>query len=306
VKTLTLFLIALPILADVKIVPADGRLDVNIGGKPFTSFYYGPKTTKPYLHPLRAASGKIVTRLYPMESVEGESRDHPHHRGVWFTHGIVNGLDFWMNEPGYEKPHGLIVLDKLIATKSGKTQGSIEASFKWLDPAGKQLLEEHRTMVFYDEPVNRVTDFDVTFTARETITFGDTKEGFFAIRLADALSEKKGGEMTNAEGAKGMKNIWGKPSPWVDYDGELQGEKLGVAIFDHPGNPRHPTTWHARDYGLFATNIFGLHDFMNDKSKDASLTLKPGEKIRFRYRVVIHPGNVETAHIAQLYADYIK
>jgi hypothetical protein len=241
-----------------------------------------------------------------MEMVEGESRDHPHHRGLWFTHGIVNGLDYWMNEPDYNKPKGLIVLDKLISTKSGKKQGSIEASFKWLDPGGKQLLEEHRTMIFYDDPVNRVSDFDVTFTAKETVTFGDTKEGFFAIRLADALSEKKGGVMISAEGAKGMKNIWGKPSPWVDYDGELQGEKLGIAIFDHPGNPRHPTTWHARDYGLFATNIFGLHDFMDDKSKDGSLTLKPGESIRFRYRVVIHPGDVQSAHIAQLYEEYAK
>ena len=158
-------------------------------------------------------------------------------------------------------------------------------------------------MIFYGDPANRIFDLDITLTALDTpVKLGDTKEGFFAIRLADKLAEKGGtGTMTNAEGAQKMKNVWGKPSPWVDYSGTLEGEQLGVAIFDHPQNPKHPTTWHSRDYGLFAANALGDHDFQNDKTKDGSITIQPGKSLRFRYRVVIHPGDTAAAKVGDLY-----
>jgi hypothetical protein len=98
----------------------------------------------------------------------------------------------------------------------------------------------------------------------------------------------------------------GKRFPWVDYAGTVEGEALGVAFLDHPGNPKHPTYWHSRDYGLFAANVFGEHDFYNDKTKDGSMTLKPGETWRFRYRVVIHPGDHTAAGIAKLYDEWVK
>ncbi len=302
--------------AQVKITPAPDRIEVEIDGKPFTTFFIGPETPKPYLHPLRSASGKVVTRYYPMEQREGERRDHPHHRGLWFTHGDVNGWDFWANEPtqkGVGKGKGKVVLKQVIDTKSGQQQGSIEASFDWLDGTGKPLLNERRTMVFHSHPELRIVDFDIRLTALETVRFGDTKEGTFALRLAPSLEEPargapesvpRTGRMRNAEGLEGERQVWGKRSPWVDYFGEVDGEKLGVAIFDHPENPKHPTFWHARSYGLFAANIFGEHDFMADKSRDGSITLEPGRSLRFRYRVVIHPGDWQTARIADLYRQY--
>jgi hypothetical protein len=168
-------------------------------------------------------------------------------------------------------------------------------------------------MTFYNEPKTRTIDFDITLTAREKVTFGDTKEGTFALRLASALEEPRAGapapppptgHIVDSQGREGEKQVWGKRADWADFSGVVDGESLGIAIFDHPSNPRHPTWWHARSYGLFAANIFGLHDFENDKSKDGSLTLAPGETLRFRYRVVIHPGDVQGAHVARLYKDY--
>jgi hypothetical protein len=174
-------------------------------------------------------------------------------------------------------------------------------------------LKESRKMVFYDVPNMRVMDFDVTFTPLTKVTFGDTKEGFFAIRLAAGLEEpqkkspaepKRTGKMVDAEGKEGEKNVWGKRSEWVDYAGELKGEKVGIAILDYPENPKHPTYWHSRSYGLFAANIFGEHDFYGDKSRNGSMTIEPGKTLRFRYRVIIHPGDNKTADIAKMYADY--
>ena len=132
----------------------------------------------------------------------------------------------------------------------------------------------------------RIMDFDINLHALEKVKFGDTKEGTFAIRLAAGLEEpqKKSppkpprtGMMITSEGGKGEANTWGKRANWVDYAGELDGEKLGIAIFDNPANPKHPTYWHSRSYGLFAANIFGEHDFYNDKSRNGSRHPRTGQ-----------------------------
>ena len=186
-----------------------------------------------------------------------------------------------------------------------KHLGAFQVVFNWLDPKGNKILTERRTMTFYDNPGVRIIDTDIVVTAVVKVTFGDTKEGTFAMRLADGLTELKGGGlMTNAQGATTMKNVWGKPSPWVDYVGKLDGETIGIAIFDQSQNPKHPTTWHARDYGLFAANPFGEHDFYDDKSRNGSLTIEPGSTLRFRYRIVIHSGDTKSAGIDKLYEEY--
>ena len=75
------------------------RIEVFADGKPLTTLYFGQDAPKPYLHPLRAADGTVVTRQYPMrDDIPGEAHDHPHHRGMWFSHGDVNGFDFWASE----------------------------------------------------------------------------------------------------------------------------------------------------------------------------------------------------------------
>ena len=168
-------------------------------------------------------------------------------------------------------------------------------------------------MTFYSDPRMRIIDFDITLSPQVEVTFGDTKDGMFAIRLAAPLEEtqpkdiaepKRTGKMVNAANKSGEKNVWGKRSPWVDYSGQIDGKTVGVALLDHPGNPRTPTYWHARGYGLLAANIFGVGDFENDKSRDGSLTIRPGQPLRFRYRVVIHPGDAGAAAIGDLFTEY--
>ncbi|MDQ6708300.1 MAG: PmoA family protein [Acidobacteriota bacterium] len=314
---LSLALLAgLPLIGQVKITQGTDRVAVEIDGKPYTELFYGPSVYKPYLHPLRAATGTIVTRHFPMETVQGDSTDHPHHRGLWFGHGDVNGFDFWSADPFYkDNPQiGRIVVKSIDRLKSGAEAGSADATLEWREPTGKPLLAEKRGMVFHAGK-DREIDFDFILTALVPVTFGDTKEGTFAMRLAAGLEypQKKGpaspvrtGTMVNSEGGKGEAQCWGKRANWMDYYGELEGENVGIAIFDHPGNPRHPTYWHTRAYGLFAANIFGLRDFTGDKNANGSLTLKTGETLRFRYRVIIHPGDVDTAGIAERYEDYAR
>lgn len=283
------------------------RVHIEIGGKPYSDLYIGKEYAKPFLHPVRAASGTIVSRQFPMAVVEGESHDHPHQRGLFFAHENVNGTDFWNNEFTYKTPNrGVIAFDKIEEMKNGRRSGTLRITFAWKDPKGTVLLTEDRTMAFYAGAKNRVIDFDVTLTAvGGEVTMGDAKDGGFAIRVADAMKEAKGGTMVNAEGDRGEKNVWGKPSNWVDYSGGIGGEKLGIAIFDHPANPNHPNRWHSRAYGLFGVNPFGNRVF--DKTAPVRpIPLAHGASLRYRWRVVVHPGDAESAGIAALWTQYAK
>lgn len=326
-KTLSTALLALavPLCSQVKITKADDRITVDIDGKPFTQLFIGPDAAKPYLFPLRAASGTKVTRGFPLEETPGDSKDHPHHRGLNFAHADVNGNNFWANESFNPGAKGKIVLDHVEKLESGSRKGSINAVFKWLDSTGTAILSDHRTITFYSNPTLRTFDYEIDLTAIQTAKFGDTHEGSFGVRVAAWLEEPapkyvpkakpedvrptdppRTGRIVNSDGLETENQVRGKRASWADYSGEYKGEKLGVAILDHPSNPRFPTYWHTRGYGMFAANIFAAGDLGNEKGKDGSLTLKPGEHLKLRYRVVIHPGTPESAGIAKLYADYAK
>jgi len=299
------FLLALPLGAQVRITPGTDRIAVEIDGQAYTDFFLAADGNKPYVYPLRTAGGVIVTRHYPMEEFPGEVRDHPHQRGLFFSHGEVNGYNFWATEPGTKSPKkARMALKKVVEARGGKSSGRIQAVFDGLDPQGQPIMTETRTITFYSEPELRTIDYQIAIQPLGKLIFGDTKEGTFGIRLATSLSEDRTGRMVNAEGLETEKNVWGKRSAWVDYFGQVDGKTAGVAIFDHPSNPRHPTYWHSRAYGLLAANIFGVRDFTGDKTKDGSLTVEPGQPLGFRYRIVIHPGDARTASIAGLYKKY--
>jgi hypothetical protein len=296
----------------MKVYPGAERIAIIVDGEPFTEFIVaGEGVTKPYLHPLRARSGTYITRMWPMENVAEEAGilkpEHPHQRGLWFAHAKVNGIDFWNNEASYTTPNrGKIVLDELNEVSGGKQRGSIAATFDWTDLAGRKLLMESRRMTFYAGSKLRIVDLDITLTAAaEAVTFGDAKDGVLGIRLRPALQEAGGsGHIVNADGLAGERQLWGKPSNWCDYSGVVNGEKVGIAILDYPGNPHHPVRWHARGYGLFAANPFALGAFSGDRTKDGSLTIAPGQSARFRYRVIVHEGDVTDAGIAAEWAKY--
>ena len=324
VKHVALFVVlslcAAPTWAQVKLTQGPEQIAVDIDGKPFTVFYVGGKDlNRPYLHPLRSASGKIVNRSFPAGQLPAETTDHPHHAGLFYGHGDVNGYNYWAIEnvptPSSKASAtmGRIVLKEVASVRNGKESGSVDIVLTWLTPDGKPLLTEARKMTFHAHPELRIIDFDFDFAAIDKVVFRDTKEGTFAMRIATVLEEPppkekasappRTGKLVNAQGGEGEPNVWGKRSKWVDYSGQLDGEKVGVVMMDHPRNPRHPTYWHSRGYGLHSINPFGVSDFLNDKTQNGSLTIEPGQHVRFRYRVVIHPGS-SGSRLAELYRQY--
>jgi hypothetical protein len=240
-----------------------------------------------------------------MESPKNEEHDHPHHRSLWFAHGSVNGVNFWSEE----KPFGKIVHDKFTEIKSGLASGVIKSRDNWVAPNGSIVCTDDRTLRIYNRPGMRLFDFEVTIHAsRGPVTFGDTKEGTMAVRLAETmrLKGKIGhGHIINSDGVRNGAT-WGRRAGWCDYYGPVDGKIVGVAIFDNPANPRHPTTWHVRDYGLFAANPFGLHDFEKKPAHTGDFTIPAGQSATFRYRFYLHEGDEKQAKVAEMYADYVR
>jgi hypothetical protein len=298
------------------------RIHVAIGGQTFTDYVFTGHS-KPILYPIIGPGGAEMTRNYPMkEGVAGESQDHPHHKSLWFTHGDVNGVDFWAEYPPKGKEnqkYGKEVQKRVIKAEGGKT-AVIQTENEWVQPDGKVAMTDERTITMsVGENNARIIDYVITLKASNgDVHFGDTKEGAMGIRTNPALNlsgEKKKGEKTAAPGtghsvnSEGVKDVdmWGKRANWVDYWGPINGKTVGVAIFDHPSNLRHPSYWHARDYGLIAANPWGASSYDKTQPKGSgAYTLKNGESLTLKYRFIFHEGDADKAHIAQQYAAYAK
>ena len=276
------------------------ELTIRIHDKLFTTYRIneGPK---PFFFPLIGVDGLRYSRAYPMQTIVGEDSDHPHQRSLWFTYGLVNGVDFWSEAKG----HGSITETTRKYEGSGYVQQVLRTTNDWLDANGKKLLEDERIMTIWGTKDKRVLDFDVTLKASAgPVEFGDTKEGMFGIRVPSSMDvkAKKGGKITNAEGLEDAAT-WGKRSAWVDYSGPVDDKTIGITILEHPESFGHPTPWHVRDYGLFAANPFGKHDFGLTKEPTPT-RLEAGKSLRFRYRVALHPGDVKAASPKALYGFY--
>ncbi len=277
----------------VTVTVGDDRIDVSVGGTPFTALHTAAGPQKLYLHPVMTASGKRVTRAFPMERVAGESTDHPHQRGVWIGAEQLSGMDFWENEPSDNNPNaGRVVLTGVSAVDSGD-EASFTIRAKWISAAGANPIEETRTMSFSQPSRDqRIIDIDLRLLAKMPVTFADNHDAILGLRLATEFEEAKGGKAVNAEGLTGWERLRGARSAWVDWHATIDGEAVGVAVMDAPSNFRFPTPWHVRDYALLFASPFASRDY-NPAAPDGSLTLEPRHELKLRYRILVHSGPVD-------------
>jgi hypothetical protein len=289
--------------ADVGMKKTDTGVEVTLDGQPFATYIFD-SGFKPIIWPIIGPTGKEMTRAWPLRKDNpDEKTDHVHQKSFWFDHGNVNGIDFWAET---SKEQGKQVQTDVVKVEGGKV-GTLVTKNDWLGPDKTRLLSDVRTVRFHGDKESRQIDFDVTVTAvQDQVTFGDTKEGSFGLRIAESMrvDRKTGGKIISSEGLEDDK-AWGKPAAWVDYYGPVQGETLGIAILNHPSSFRYPTHWHVRTYGLFAANPWGLHDFTNGKEK-SDYTMKKGDSFTLRYRVIFHKGTEKDGKIADAFTSYIK
>lgn len=299
----------------VQVVPdeAHRRVDITIDGRPFTSYIWPTTLKKPVLYPLITDDGITVTRGYPLAPRPHERVDHPHHAGLWFNYGNVNGFDFWNNsdaiKPEDRSKMGTILETKIVSTKSGGDRGELVVESVWVTGKGDRILDQTTRYIFSRRPHERIIDQIVTLKALDRAVFRDDKEGALGMRVASWLEspDEKGGVFLDANGrptkvaaadtsdatgvyltSEGVKSgaVWSTRGRWCSLTGHTQGHTVTVAILDHPLNPGYPTYWHARGYGLFAANPLGRSIF-DPKQPAFNYTLEKGQTATFRYRVLL-------------------
>ncbi|HWG45394.1 MAG TPA: PmoA family protein [Gemmataceae bacterium] len=309
--------------APVSIVSKKGSIEFLAGKTPAAIYEKGGDLAKPYFWPLNTANNKHVTRDWPMlKAPPRGTTDHPHQKSAWFTHGDVipegmelkrkvrgvEGVDFWSEAPN----HGWIVCTGASDNHNEANQGSVTTTNEWRTANGDKIMDEVRKIQFFNYPTARLFVVDIDLHASVVpITFGDTKEGAFGVRVADSIAEKNGkGHITNAEGKVGEKECWGRVSAWCDYSGPVEGDTVGIAIFAGPNNPI-PSCWHSRAYGLMAANPFGRaksgFPAMKGKKNEKDLVhLAKGEHLKLRYAMFIHLGDAKQGKVAENYELFKK
>lgn len=332
-------LLALPAVTradEVSIVVEKDGVEFKAGSVVVAKYATAASVAKPYLYPVLAPNGVGVTRNWPVaKGLPGEATtDHIHQKSVWFCHGDVipegielkiksankgdKGVDFWSEAKDKDGTprHGTIKCVKVGEPKQiAKNHASIETQNEWITPDGVKIMDEVRVIHFIDLPEGRMFAFDITLKANVCpITFGDTKEGSFGIRVHDALrpNQKTGATVTTAEGKTvtppKIDNlpIWGYPAEWIDYSGKIDGKDVGITVFDHPKNA--PASWHVRAYGLNGANPFArAHSgFPSQKGKEDLIKIAKGSELKLKYAVYAHTGDVKSGKVAEVFAEFKK
>jgi hypothetical protein len=311
---------------------AQKRVDITIDGKPFTSYIYPDELMKPVLYPIRTATGTLVTRGWPMDPRPGERVDHPHHVGLWFNYGDVNGLDFWNNStviaPEKKSGYGTIKhvsVNQVVATDD---RAELSVTKHWQKPDATNLVREEAKYIFTDQAGQRAIEMHVKLTAlKEDVSFKDNKEGLIGLRVARELEHPsdKPEKFTDANGlatdvakmnndgvtgvyrsSEGIEGdaVWATRAKWMNLNGKVKDEAVSVVIIDHPKNVGYPTYWHARGYGLFAANPLGQHEFSKGK-ETLDFKLKAGQSVVFKYKVLINVGaNLSDAEVSEVFKTF--
>jgi len=305
--------------AGVELKQEADKVTVNIDGKLFTEYHF-TGARRPYLYPIIGPTGGAMTRHWPLQDdLATEERDHPHHKGLWWGHRMVNGAGFWEDSAKPDAKIGQMIHDGFAEVKSGDDQGFLRAKNKWVIDGTNELVgTDERTITFYKGKDGPMIDFAITIKAGDKeMVFGDDKDGSMAIRVPESMrvdKPKAKGEKTVPKGdghivtSEGKKDAeaWGTRANWCDYWGPVEGKTAGVAMFDNPANPRHPTWWHVRTYGLFAANPFGQAQFEKLPDKNAGEFKVPaGQSVTFRYRFYFHEGDTDQAKVGEHYKDYV-
>lgn len=311
----------------VAVEPIDGGVRITADGKPFAE-YRTDLARQPIVWPILSPAGRELTRRYPLGPPgPGELADHPHHQSLWFSHGAVNGHDFWAVSPDAPDDAPRIAHLEYLRSEAADGRAVVQTRNAWR-AGGGTLLHDERTLVFAAEEgqptPRRWIDYTIELTpAAGPVTFGDTKEGAFATRVAGPMKVDAGlgGRIENSAGQINAK-AWGRPAEWVLYQGPLATEagksavgtgsaagpepSGGLVMMSHPDSFRPRCRWHVRTYGLFAANPFGAADFPAGKPVQGAVTLKEGERLRLRYRVVLFDGAIDPADARRWYASFAE
>ncbi|HEO71165.1 MAG TPA: hypothetical protein ENN80_07870 [Candidatus Hydrogenedentes bacterium] len=267
----------LPAFPRVQVVPLPlCQFAFEVEGVEVLRYHCDDCVSKPYIFPLIGPAGRPVVRMGHPHDPHG----HRHHLGIWVGHRDVNGSDFWSEGGGTRVAHV-----RVEEVRDGRDSASLMVCNRWVDAAGKALMDEKRTVTLHAlEHGERYLDVALVLAPADGgVVLGKTPFGFLGVRVAKTMSANDGGgTIRNSEGAVNEEAVLWKRARWVDYTGRATpDEDNGIALFDHPDNPGHPTYFHVRGDGWMGASF----------CFEAPCTLAEGETLELRYRLYVHGPN---------------
>jgi len=295
---------------------SEKKLIISYDDQYLTTYNFSDTLYKPFFWPVKTLNGISITRGYPVKPEEGEPADHPHQIGIWFNSGNVNGIDFWNNSDAIpkEKKHqyGKIKVDSFLIRENNSRNVVFEVFSTWKNFEGKILLFENTVFTFniYDSAWSLTRN--TSLLADTLVSFHDTKEGLYAIRLArefqfdmdnpefivgsdGRISETKSvnnkGKTGMYKGSNGTRgnDTWGTANEWVEITAFKDRDSISVIMIDHPANFGFPALWHARNYGLFSVNNLGRNSY-NPDLPEIHKDLNKGESLTLKHKLIIKNG----------------
>lgn len=275
------FLLAAAAPALQLVVTAGETISFRRAGRLLFEYRFSKSRPKTYVHPLCGPGGRVLT-------LDGPA-DHVHHRGLMLAWSNVNGFDFWGE--ANPAPHGEIVHQRFLHRRTRPPE--ITALNHWI-AGGHVLMVERRTLrapaitadaVWLEWESELAADAaPVVLNAEKHVYNG------LGIRF---IREMDRGRVLNSRGTDEVKKADGEPAEWCAYWAEPGGEAAGVAIFDHPGNPRHPTPFFvmSEPFGYLSAAPTYREPFR----------IEPGRPLRLRWAVVAFDGPADPLRLSGWY-----
>jgi hypothetical protein len=244
--------------------------------------YVMQTNSRPYLHPVRDASGRIVL-------TEDRPADHPWQHGIFTGFHRVNGFNYWKEDEG--KQRFVRLLD--LREESGRV--TWRALVEWVAPDGKVVLDEEDTITIYapESPDAYMIDFDFVLRARQReVKFGKSFVGGLAVRMPWDRANPRQTHLNS----RGLRNrdCEQQRAAWCNVERAFGNETFGIAILDHSANPNHPPVWRADEQGLINPNISGLDDWF----------IPARQERLFRHRLLIYRGVASSDALAERFTNY--
>src|SRR6266481_2679881 len=148
--------------------------------------------SRPYLHPMRDASGRVVL-------TEDKPADHPWQHGIFTGFHQVNGFNYWKEDQG--RQHFVRLMD----VRETADHVSWRALVNLVDPKGNIVLEEEDAITVHapESADACVVDFDLSLRAKDAdVHYGKYFVGGLSVRMPWDSSNPRQTHL-NSEGVRG-------------------------------------------------------------------------------------------------------
>jgi hypothetical protein len=266
-------------------------------GKKLLLYTWIDSLFKPYVKELFTPAGLNVLLDSP--------DDHKHHHGLMLAYK-VDGLNFWeeTDDSGHQISTGL---SKIFSSSKGMPEErGFSSNIHWSDPKdGSVLLQENRIIRGEFNQRLEVNLYDW----QSQIIVADSKS---AVSLAGAhyngLGMRFVRSMDNAGRFVTAQNKMGEifrgqerliVDRWCAYLSQVENQKVTIAMFAAPGNPRDLNTW-------FTMKVPFAYMSATMRLHENPMTLQPGEMLSLRYGIALWDGHTETQLIEEVYQYWVN